>query len=119
MAGVQLLDLMLHENRRIAIWEFARSGWMDVPEGLRRKVRAEIPAGWQLSVREDGRGCRRFSVGQMKLMSKTVLHADDTRSVRRWVAEQLGELDLKVISVADGEAALKFLREVAVRPVAD
>ena len=46
-----------------------------------------------------------------KLMSKTVLHADDSASVRRWVAEQLGEMDLKVISVADGEAALKVLRE--------
>jgi two-component system, chemotaxis family, chemotaxis protein CheY len=44
-------------------------------------------------------------------MSKTVLHADDSASVRRWVAEQLGELDLNVISVADGEAALKVLRE--------
>ena len=46
-----------------------------------------------------------------KLMSKTVLHADDSASVRRWVAEQLGDMDLKVISVADGEAALKVLRE--------
>src|SRR5271155_4512203 len=44
-------------------------------------------------------------------MSKTVLHADDSASVRRWVAEQLGELDLNVISVADGEAALKVLQE--------
>ena len=44
-------------------------------------------------------------------MSKTVLHADDSASVRRWVAEQLGEMDLKVISVADGEAALQILRE--------
>jgi two-component system, chemotaxis family, chemotaxis protein CheY len=44
-------------------------------------------------------------------MSKTVLHADDSASVRRWVAEQLGELDLEVISVADGEAALTFLRQ--------
>ena len=44
-------------------------------------------------------------------MSKTVLHADDSASVRRWVAEQLGDMDLKVISVADGEAALEVLRE--------
>jgi two-component system chemotaxis response regulator CheY len=44
-------------------------------------------------------------------MSKTVLHADDSASVRRWVAEQLGELDVKVISVADGAAALDVLRE--------
>src|ERR1700691_6449513 len=44
-------------------------------------------------------------------MSKTVLHADDSAAVRRWVAEQLGEMDLKVISVADGEAALQVLRE--------
>ena len=28
-----------------------------------------------------------------------------------WVAEQLGGMDLKIISVADGEAALKVLRE--------
>lgn len=47
----------------------------------------------------------------MNLMSKTVLHADDSASVRRWVAEQLGDLDLKVISVADGEAALQVLRD--------
>jgi two-component system chemotaxis response regulator CheY len=44
-------------------------------------------------------------------MTKTVLHADDSASVRRWVAEQLGGLDLKVISVADGEAALQVLRD--------
>jgi two-component system, chemotaxis family, chemotaxis protein CheY len=44
-------------------------------------------------------------------MSKTVLHADDSASVRRWVAEQLSGMDLKVISVADGEAALQVLRE--------
>jgi two-component system, chemotaxis family, chemotaxis protein CheY len=43
-------------------------------------------------------------------MSKTVLHADDNATVRRWVAEQLGDMDLKVISVADGEAALEVLR---------
>jgi two-component system chemotaxis response regulator CheY len=43
-------------------------------------------------------------------MSKTVLHADDNATVRRWVAEQLGEMDLKVISVSDGEAALEVLR---------
>jgi two-component system chemotaxis response regulator CheY len=46
-----------------------------------------------------------------KGMSKTVLHADDSAAVRRWVAEQLGDLDLTVISVADGEAALKVLHE--------
>jgi two-component system, chemotaxis family, chemotaxis protein CheY len=45
------------------------------------------------------------------LMTRTVLHADDSASVRRWVAEQLGGLDLKVISVADGEAALQVLRD--------
>jgi two-component system, chemotaxis family, chemotaxis protein CheY len=45
------------------------------------------------------------------VMSKTVLHADDSASVRRWVAEQLSDMDLKVISVADGEAALKVLQE--------
>jgi two-component system chemotaxis response regulator CheY len=44
-------------------------------------------------------------------MSKTVLHADDNATVRRWVAEQLSDMDLKVISVADGEAALQVLRE--------
>ena len=53
----------------------------------------------------------RTAWGMTKLMSKTVLHADDSASVRRWVAEQLGDMDLKVISVADGEAALKVLQE--------
>ena len=38
-------------------------------------------------------------------MGKTILHADDSPSVRRWVAEQLNELDVKVVSVADGDAA--------------
>jgi len=46
-----------------------------------------------------------------KSMSKTIVHADDSASVRRWVAEQLGDLDVKVVSVADGEAALRVLRE--------
>ena len=44
-------------------------------------------------------------------MSKTVLHADDSAAVRRWVAEQLSDMDLHVISVADGEAALKVLHD--------
>jgi two-component system chemotaxis response regulator CheY len=44
-------------------------------------------------------------------MSKTVVHADDSAAVRRWVSEQLSDMDLKVISVADGEAALKVLQE--------
>ena len=38
-------------------------------------------------------------------MAKTILHADDSPSVRRWVAEQLRELEgVKVVSVADGKA---------------
>ena len=44
-------------------------------------------------------------------MSKTIVHADDSASVRRWVAEQLGDRDFRVVSVPDGEAALKLLRE--------
>jgi two-component system, chemotaxis family, chemotaxis protein CheY len=44
-------------------------------------------------------------------MSKTIVHADDSASVRRWVAEQLSDMDVKVVSVADGEAALRILRE--------
>jgi two-component system chemotaxis response regulator CheY len=44
-------------------------------------------------------------------MAKTVLHADDSPSVRRWVAEQLHELGVKVVSVADGDAALQVLKE--------
>ncbi|HZW34525.1 MAG TPA: response regulator [Isosphaeraceae bacterium] len=44
-------------------------------------------------------------------MSKTILHADDSASVRRWVAEQLSDMDVKVVSVADGAAALHVLRE--------
>lgn len=44
-------------------------------------------------------------------MVKTVLHADDSPSVRRWVAEQLQELGVKVVSVADGDAALQVLKE--------
>ncbi len=45
-------------------------------------------------------------------MAKTILHADDSPSVRRWVAEQLHELEgVKVVSVADGRAALQVLSE--------
>jgi two-component system chemotaxis response regulator CheY len=44
-------------------------------------------------------------------MSKTILHADDSASVRRWVAEQLSDMDVKVVSVADGAAALQILRD--------
>lgn len=44
-------------------------------------------------------------------MGKTILHADDSPSIRRWVAEQLNGLDVKVVSVADGDAALQVLKE--------
>jgi two-component system chemotaxis response regulator CheY len=44
-------------------------------------------------------------------MSKTIVHADDSASVRRWVAEQLSDMGVKVVSVADGEAALRILSE--------
>ena len=44
-------------------------------------------------------------------MSKTIVHADDSAAVRRWVAEQLNDLNLRVVSVSDGEAALSLLRE--------
>ena len=44
-------------------------------------------------------------------MVKTILHADDSPAVRHWVAEQLNELGVKVVSVADGDAALQVLRE--------
>jgi two-component system chemotaxis response regulator CheY len=44
-------------------------------------------------------------------MSKIVVHADDSAAVRHWVAEQLNDLHLNIISVADGEAALAHLRE--------
>jgi two-component system chemotaxis response regulator CheY len=44
-------------------------------------------------------------------MAKTIIHADDSPSVRHWVAEQLAEIGVKVVSVADGDAALEVLRE--------
>ena len=44
-------------------------------------------------------------------MTKTILHADDSASVRRWVSEQLSDMDVKVVSVADGEAALRVLQD--------
>src|SRR6202008_3135323 len=44
-------------------------------------------------------------------MGKTILHADDSPSVRRWVAEQLNDLGVKVVSASDGDSALKLLRE--------
>ncbi len=44
-------------------------------------------------------------------MAKTILHADDSPSVRRWVAEQLNDEELKVVSVADGDLALAALQK--------
>jgi len=45
-------------------------------------------------------------------MGKTILHADDSPSVRRWVAEHLNDSEVKVTSVADGDLALEALRKV-------
>lgn len=44
-------------------------------------------------------------------MGKTIVHADDSPAVRRWVAEQLNELGAKVVSVSDGDAALQVLMD--------
>jgi two-component system, chemotaxis family, chemotaxis protein CheY len=45
-------------------------------------------------------------------MDKTIVHADDSPAVRRWVAEQLNDLSgIRVVSVSDGAAALKVIRE--------
>lgn len=44
-------------------------------------------------------------------MGMTILHADDSSAVRHWVAEQLNHSDIKVVSVADGKAALQVLHE--------
>ena len=44
-------------------------------------------------------------------MTKTILHADDSSAIRRWVAEQLNHWDVTVVSAADGKAALRVLRE--------
>ena len=44
-------------------------------------------------------------------MEKTIVHADDSPSVRRWVAEQLKELGVKVVSVSDGDVALQVMSE--------
>jgi two-component system chemotaxis response regulator CheY len=44
-------------------------------------------------------------------MGKTILHADDSPSVRRWVAEQLNDAEVKVVSVADGDLALAALQK--------
>lgn len=44
-------------------------------------------------------------------MGKTILHADDSPSIRRWVAEQLNDAEIKVTSVSDGDIALQALRD--------
>lgn len=44
-------------------------------------------------------------------MGATILHADDSLAVRRWVAEHLADPALKVVSVPDGQAALEALRQ--------
>jgi two-component system chemotaxis response regulator CheY len=43
-------------------------------------------------------------------MGATILHADDSLAVRRWVAEHLSDPEWKVVSVADGAAALEALK---------
>ena len=43
-------------------------------------------------------------------MGKTILHADDSAAVRRWVAEQLSDDEIRVVSAADGDVALQMLR---------
>ena len=43
--------------------------------------------------------------------TKLVLQPDDSGTVRRWVAEQLAGMGLRVVSVADGQAALEYLRD--------
>jgi two-component system, chemotaxis family, chemotaxis protein CheY len=42
-------------------------------------------------------------------MGATILHADDSLAVRHWVSEQLADDSLRVVSVADGQAALEAL----------
>lgn len=44
-------------------------------------------------------------------MAVTILHADDSPAVRRWVAEHLHDDQMTVVSVADGQAALEVLRK--------
>ncbi len=57
------------------------------------------------------RAPRREAGDRVKTTVKTVLHADDSGSVRRWVAEQLAGSGLKVVSVADGRDALEYLKD--------
>lgn len=52
----------------------------------------------------------RPSVELSGAMAATILHADDSSSVRRWVAEHLADPGWKVVSVADGQAALEALK---------
>lgn len=59
----------------------------------------------------EARGPHLWVGAGVKTTTKTVLHADDSGSVRRWVAEQLAGSGLKVVSVADGQAALEYLRD--------
>lgn len=44
-------------------------------------------------------------------MPVTILHADDSPAVRRWVAEHLHDETTTVLSVADGQAALEVLEK--------
>ncbi|SIO45280.1 two-component system, chemotaxis family, response regulator CheY [Singulisphaera sp. GP187] len=44
-------------------------------------------------------------------MGMTILHADDSSAVRRWVAAQFQHSGIQVVSAADGNAALQVLRE--------
>ena len=94
------------------------------PFGRRLRGSASGPPPWALAtsaegVAPDGGGAgEAAAIGRSRaawsiatLMSKTIVHADDSASVRRWVAEQLSDPDLKIVSVADGEAALNVLKE--------
>ena len=106
LAGLQLL-ISCAQSDEIVIW---RSAWLASQRTVPRSPSdPDCPNG---SSKSGSKGeFRDHHSSGFIFMSKTVLHADDNATVRRWVAEQLSDMDLKVISVADGEAALQVLRE--------
>ena len=87
LAGIQLLISCVADCDGIAIW---RSAWSKSRDVVPRLPSDPVYRAGSSRSSGEGSGCKPDI-----LMSKTVLHADDSAAVRRWVAEQLGEMDFE------------------------
>src|ERR1700730_1923863 len=80
--------------------------------GLHRSSERSLRPGARRSTAMSAPDHLRSGAGSGATMGATILHADDSGAVRRWVAEHLSDPTLKVVSVADGQAALAELQKL-------